>query len=73
MQDQPKYKPLGENHLFADGRNSRPIPAGTIARDELNESDAIHTGSEHGTFLESIPLPVNVALLQRGRDRFNIF
>ncbi len=73
MQDQPKYKPLGESRFFADGRDSRPIPAGTIARDELGDNDPVHTGSAGGTFLETIPLPVNAALLQRGQDRFNIF
>ncbi len=44
MQDQPKYKPLGENRFLADGRDSRPIPAGTIARDELNANDPEQTG-----------------------------
>lgn len=73
MQDQPKYKPLGQNRFWADGRDSRPIPAGTIARDELNATDPVHTGSSNGTFLETIPLPVNMALLERGRDRFDIF
>ncbi len=42
MQDQPKYKPLGASKFFADGREARPIPAGTIARDELNDSDPFH-------------------------------
>jgi mono/diheme cytochrome c family protein len=73
MQDQPKYKPLGENRFFADGRDARPIPAGTIARDELSESDAFHTGAQNGAFLDIIPVPVNEELLQRGRDRFDIF
>lgn len=73
MQDQPKYKPLGENRFFADGRDSRPIPLNTIARDELSDDDPVHTGSNAGGFLQTIPLPVNAALLERGRDRFNIY
>lgn len=74
MQDQPKYKPLGESRFFADGRDSRPIPRGTIARDELNADDPMHTGSASGGgFLTTIPLPVNIALLDRGQDRFNIY
>ncbi len=73
MQDQPKYKPLGENRFFADGRDSRPIPLGTIARDELANNDSLHTGSERGNFLVTIPLPVNASLLKRGRDRFDIY
>ncbi len=73
MQDQPKYKPLAESRFFADGRSARPIPAGTIARDELNDEDALHTGAANGTFLASIPLPVNATLLHRGQDRFDIY
>ena len=73
MQDQPKYKPLGQNRFFADGRDSRPIPLNTIARDELSNNDPLHTGSSAGGFLETIPVPVNIALLERGRDRFNIY
>lgn len=73
MQDQPKYKPLGENRFFADGRDARPIPAGTIARDELNDNDPMHTGADKGVFLATIPMPVTMDLLRRGRDRYNIF
>jgi mono/diheme cytochrome c family protein len=73
MQDQPKYKPLGENRFFPDGRNSRPIPAGTIALDELNDNDAYHTGVSNGAFVDSIPAQVDAKLLERGRDRFDIF
>ena len=39
MQDQPKYKPLQKSDFFTDGRSARPIPAGTIAWDELNDND----------------------------------
>ncbi len=73
MQDQPKYKPLRESQFFADGRASRPIPSGTIARDELDADDSFHTGSSKGAFLDTIPAPVTVDFLHRGEDRFNIF
>lgn len=74
MQDQPKYKPLARSRFFADGRASRPIPEGTIARDELAENDPMHTGmAAGGGFLTTIPLPINVSLLDRGRDRFDIY
>jgi mono/diheme cytochrome c family protein len=73
MQDQPKYKPLQKSDFFVDGRSARPIPAGTIAWDELNDNDPEHTGEANGVFLDTIPLPVNEALLRRGQDRFDIF
>ena len=73
MQDQPRYKPLGESKFFADGREARPIPAGTIARDELNDADAFHTGVSIGAFLDSIPTQIDTKLLERGRDRYDIY
>lgn len=74
MQDQPKYKPLGKSRFFADGRDSRPVPRGTIARDELASDDPMHTGdAPGGGFLTTIPMPVNIALLDRGWDRFDIY
>jgi mono/diheme cytochrome c family protein len=73
MQDQPKYKPLGANRFFADGRDARPIPAGTVARDELNDTDSFHTGEANGAFLDTIPLTVDAKLLHRGQERFNIY
>jgi mono/diheme cytochrome c family protein len=73
MQDQPKYKPLAPSRFFADGRSARPIPAHTIARDELNDNDSFHTGEINGAFLDTIPLAVNLQLLERGHDRYNIF
>lgn len=73
MQDQPKYKPLQQSRFFTDGRSARPVPAHTIARDELNNDDAVHTGQTNGVPLDVIPIPVNSALLNRGRDRYNIY
>jgi len=73
MQDQPKYKPLRGSQFFADGRASRPIPAGTVARDELNADDPSHTGMSNGGFLDTIPVPITVEFLHRGEDRYDIF
>ena len=73
MHDQPKYKPLAESNFFVDGRAARPIPANTVARDQLDETDAFHTGASDGDFLNEIPVEVNLDLLHRGEERFNIF
>lgn len=73
MQNQPKYKPLGENRFFPDGRDSRPIPANTIAIDELNDNDSYHTGMSNDAFLDTIPAAVDAKLLNRGRDRYDIY
>lgn len=73
MQDQPKVKPLRASRFFADGRSARPIPPGTIARDELNDTDSFHTGTDQNGFLDQIPMTVNKAMLVRGEQRYNIY
>jgi cytochrome c5 len=73
MQDQPKYKPLRESRFYADGRASRPMPPGTVARDELDANSPFHSGSSDNGLLQSIPAQVTVAFLQRGQDRYDIF
>lgn len=73
MHDQPKFKPLAASLFYADGRSARPIPPNTIGVDELNDTDPVHTGAKNGDFVDTIPVPVDMALLQRGQDRFDIF
>lgn len=73
MHDQPKYKPLAASRFFPDGRASRPFPVGVIARGHLNDNDTVHTGLANGKFVPDIPVPVNMALLSRGHERFDIY
>lgn len=74
MQNQPKYKPLAVSTFFTDGRSARPIPEGTVARDELDDTDSVHTGNAaNGDFLDAIPMPVTETLLRRGQERFDIY
>ncbi len=73
MQDQPKYTPLQPSSFFVDGRSARPIPANTIARGHLNDEDAFHTGAENGAFLDSIPVALSRPVLERGRQRYDIY
>lgn len=73
MQVQPKYTSLSPSSFFVDGRSARPVPAHTIARGHLNDTDGFHTGAVNGAFLETIPVPITRPLLERGQQRFNIF
>jgi mono/diheme cytochrome c family protein len=73
MQVQPKYIALSPSAFFVDNRSARPIPAHTIARGHLNDNDAFHTGAVNGVFLDTIPLPVTRATLDRGQQRYGIF
>lgn len=73
MQDQPRYKPLRASHFFPDSRSARPIPRGTIARDELDDTDLMHTGLSNGIFTTQFPMKITKSILLRGQERYNIF
>ncbi len=85
MDRQAKLRPQEPNHFFASGVSSQLPPAGTIARSQPVETangpvyrfeDAsVNTGRVTGTtnFIADNPLPLSAALLQRGRDRFDIY
>jgi hypothetical protein len=102
MHDQPRYKPLQPSRLFPDGRSSRPLPEGTVARGHLRTDRLLFTGrsdragvpnqttapvpqlaaTKSGTAeatsfdpgqATEFPFPVTRQLVERGRDRYEIF
>ncbi len=74
MKDQPHHEPLEYSSFFADGRSSRPLVEGTVARGHLRADDRIYRGLEaDGSFVAQNPLVVDAALLSRGRNRFEIY
>lgn len=73
MADQQRYDPLEESDFFADGMASRPVVEGTVARGQLYEETALHTGTSDGEPVESFPVQVDRELLERGRERYDIF
>ena len=85
MDRQAKLRPQEPNLFFASGVSSQLAPAGTVARSQAIktaggevyafEDSPVNTGRIAGTtnFVETNPLPVNAALLQRGRERFDIY
>ncbi len=74
MHDQPKYLPLRESDFFGDGRSERPLIEGTVARGHLDDDYAFYTGrGPDGKFVNEFPFPVTTAVMDRGRQRFNIY
>ena len=73
MQDQPKYKTYGYSKLFADGRNSRPIPPNTVARGELEADAAFYQGKVDGKDIDYFPIPITREVILRGQNRFDIY
>ncbi len=71
MQNQPRLKPMRPSGFLGEDRPGRPI-AGTVSRDEP-ETRYFYTGYEGTVVGNRIPFPVNKAVLERGRERFNIY
>jgi mono/diheme cytochrome c family protein len=73
MHDQAKYEPFERNPFFDDQRSSRALIEGTVARGQGEQDSAFYHGMADGAVVETIPLAIDRALLERGQDRFNIY
>jgi len=74
MDWQQKYLPEQASPIFPDGRAMRPLVEGTVAQGQLREDDALYRGkAADGSFVATVPIPVDEATLRRGQDRFNIY
>ncbi len=73
MHIQPYYRPLAKSDFFADNRSARLPVEGTVARGELKEDSYFYTGKTGGGVGNYMPFPVTEQVLERGRDRFNIY
>ncbi len=68
MGTQPKYTPLSASPFFDDGRSARPLVEGTLPRGRIAE-DSLFLPKDSDVF----PFPVTQQVLERGRERFNIY
>jgi mono/diheme cytochrome c family protein len=73
MIDQRKFNPFARSRFFDDGRAMRVPPADTVPHDGPVWPAAIATGRVGERDLARVPLPVDRALLERGRDRFEVY
>jgi len=85
MDRQAKLRPMEPNRFFANGVSSQLPPAGTVARSQPIETASgavyhfedspVNTGRVTGStnYVETNPLAVNAVLIQRGRERFDIY
>ena len=74
MDDQPKVRAQTASTFFYDGASMRqPVP-GTVPIGGLNEDTAFFTGmGADGKPIAAIPVTVDAALLDRGRQRYGIY
>jgi mono/diheme cytochrome c family protein len=74
MDDQPKVLAQTASTFFYDGSSMRPPVPGTIAIGDLKEDGAFFTGKDaDGQFVATIPVTVNEAVVERGRQRYGIY
>ena len=71
MQDQPRLKPM-HSVTFLGEERSRDAVLGTISRDEGGTS-YFHSGYDGTNLGNRIPFPVTRDVLERGRERYNIY
>jgi hypothetical protein len=73
MHVQPKLNPLAKSDFFPDQRSERPPVEGTVARGQLHEDSYFYTGKIGNAPGDQMPFPVTKEVLERGRERFDIF
>jgi len=75
MHVQPRYNPYDPTDFFPDGQSARTPVAGTVPRGDLasGPQELLYTGKVNGAVMDEFPFPVTRAVLERGRERFNIY
>ncbi|MFN3595805.1 MAG: c-type cytochrome [Rubricoccaceae bacterium] len=76
MDFQEKFGPQEANPLFADGAAQRPVVLGTVRRGDLRTSESApykFGRTADGAFIRTIPVDVTPALLERGKERYEIY
>ena len=72
---QPRYNPYEATNFFGDGQSARMPVAGTVPRGDLTlgPQELLYTGKVNGELAKVFPFPVTREVLERGRERFNIY
>ena len=73
MHVQPRQNPLSRSDFYSDQRSARPPVEGTVARGQLHEDTYFYTGKIGNNPGEAMPFPVTKQVLERGRERYNVF
>ena len=75
MHVQPRYNPFDPTDFFEDGQSARMPVAGTFPRGDLTTGpeELLYTGKVNGALAEAFPFPVRREVLDRGRERFDIY
>jgi mono/diheme cytochrome c family protein len=72
MAEQPRFEPL-EAGGAGEPPAARHPPNGTVARGQLRLDALLYAGLEQGEVADRLPFPATMRVLQRGRERFDIY
>jgi len=72
---QPRYNPYDPSDFFGDGQSARLPVGGTVPRGDLTlgPDELLYTGKLNGQPSETFPFPVTKEVVERGRERFDVF
>jgi len=73
MANEGRLKPLEASEFFEDGMTARQPVEGTVARGQLFNDDHLYRGIVDGAQAETFPFEVTADVLERGRERYEIF
>jgi mono/diheme cytochrome c family protein len=74
MYNQPRYKTYAADDFFSDGASARPLPLHTVARGHADlDTEYFEGKTDDGKLVEALPQAVTRAMLERGRQRFDIY
>jgi hypothetical protein len=74
MDNQPKYKAQAQSEFFDDGATMRAPVAGSVSQGYLRGDGEYFDGKyADGSFIREAPVEVTVQLLNRGRERYDIY
>lgn len=73
MHDQPRYRLNSASDFWSDRRAARPAVQGAVARGQLKTDTLYWTGKIQGQAVDLFPMPVTKQVIERGRDRYNIY
>ena len=73
MGHQPHVRPLAPSSVFADRQSARPLVPGTVVSGYTRTNHRLDPVPPFDPNSDSLPFTLNRDILQRGRERFNIY
>jgi len=73
MGHQPHVRPLEPSSVFADRQSARPPVAGTVVSGYTRTNHRLDPLPPFDPNSDSLPFALNAGVLQRGRERFEIY